>query len=51
MTRYVNALPHAERLEIARRLVLAGISGEDLARAMNGRVCDLEDTIDTTPWR
>jgi len=51
MTSYVWALSQEEQVEIMHRLILAGIDGEDLERAMDGRVCDLADTIDVTDWR
>ena len=51
MTRYVFELPVLEQLVISIRLLMAGITDEDHERAMNGRICDLEDTIDIDDWR
>ena len=51
MTHYIWTLPANEQREIYARLVMAGIEGEDLELAMDGRVCDLEDTIDVSDWR
>ena len=50
MTEYIWLLPTEEQCEIITKLVLAGIEGEDLERALDGRVCDLEDTIDGADW-
>lgn len=50
-TRYIWTLPQEVQCEILHKLLLAGIEGEDLERAMDGRVCDLEDTIDIRDWR
>lgn len=46
MTRYICTLPESEQQAIYAALLEAGIHGNDLERAMNGRICDLEDTID-----
>lgn len=46
MTRYIWELTTIEQQRIASALVEAGIFGEDFERAMDGRICDLEDTID-----
>ena len=51
MTRYIWTLSRAEQAAIMTALILAGVEGEDLSRAMDGRVCDLEDTIDIGEWR
>lgn len=51
MTRYIWTLPEQERREILAALLGAGIGGEDLERALDGRICDLEDTIDIETWR
>lgn len=51
MTRYIWTLSQDEQAAIYTALLLAGIEGEDLELAMNGRVCDLEDTIDIEEWR
>jgi len=45
-TAYICTLPRDVQEKVARALVLAGIGGDDFARAMNSRLCDLEDTID-----
>ena len=50
-TSYIWTLPESERREILHKLLLAGVGGEDVERAMDGRVCDLEDTIDIREWR
>ena len=46
MTRYICTLDRDEQERILFALLMAGIEGEDLELAMNGRICDLEDTID-----
>lgn len=51
MTRYIWTLSQAEQAAIMHALLLAGIEGEELEIAMNGRVCDLEDTINIEDWR
>ena len=51
MTEYIWLLPSDEQAEILTALILAGIEGEDLELAMDGRLCDLEDTIDIGEWR
>ena len=51
MTEYIWMLTSDEQAEILTALCLAGIEGEDLELAMNGRVCDLENTIDISDWR
>ena len=51
MTSYIWTLSQEEQAAIMTALMLAGIEGEDLELAMNGRVCDLEDTIDIEEWR
>ena len=51
MTRYIWELSVEEQQQIASALVEAGIFGEDFERAMDGRVCDLEDTISIDEWR
>jgi hypothetical protein len=44
-TRHVPTLPHDEQWELYVALLRAGVAGEDIGRAMNGRACDLNDTI------
>ena len=51
MTRWVVELPREQQWEIYVALLRAGVTGEDIGRGMNSRVCDLEDTIDVSPWR
>lgn len=51
MTRYIWTLPVSMQQEIYQALLLAGVEGEDLERAMDGRICDLEDTISIEEWR
>lgn len=51
MTRYIWMLPQDEQQAIYQALLIAGIEGEDLERAMDGRIIDLEDTIDVSPWK
>lgn len=46
MTEYIWLMSQDEQCAIMHELVLAGIEGDDLERAMDGRLCDLEDTID-----
>lgn len=50
MTRYIWTLSQQEQQLIYERLLLAGIEGEDLELALDGRVCDLEDTIDISEF-
>ena len=50
MTEYIWRLPRSVQSEIMLALDLAGIEGEDFERAMDSRLCDLEDTIDIRPW-
>ena len=50
-TEYIWMLPVEEQADLLVELAFAGIEGEDLDRAMDGRVCDLEDTIDVSNWR
>jgi len=51
MTRYIWTLTAEEQQAIYAALLMAGIEGEDLELAMDGRICDLEDTIDIREWR
>lgn len=51
MTRYIWTLPVSMQQEIYQALLLAGVEGEDLELAMDGRICDLEDTISIEQWR
>lgn len=51
MTRYIWTLTAEEQAAIMTALLLAGIEGEDLELAMDGRICDLEDTINIEEWR
>lgn len=44
-TRYVVTLPHDEQWRIYVALLESGVAGEDIARAMNGRVCDLAEVV------
>ena len=46
-TTYICQLPESIKREIAEELAKAGITDE---MAMNGRLCDLEDTIDISKW-
>ena len=51
MTRYICTLTTKQQAAIMAALLLAGIEGNDLELAMNGRICDLEDTINVEEWR
>jgi len=51
MTRHIWTLPQDEQAAIMTALLLAGIEGDDLERAMDSRVCDLENTIDISEWK
>lgn len=51
MTRYIWTLPVSMQQEIYQALLLAGVEGEELEIAMDGRICDLEDTISIEQWR
>lgn len=48
MTQYIWMLDVREQQLIYERLLEAGVDGEDLELALNGRICDLEDTIDVS---
>ena len=50
MTRYIWTMPTGEQCEIMHALMLAGVEGDDLERAMDSRLCDLEDTIEIGRW-
>lgn len=50
-TAYIWTLPQGIQQEIRTRLELAGVEDDDLELALDGRVCDLEDTIDVRDWR
>ena len=45
-TRYVASMDTETREQIRNLLILAELDKEDIDRAMDSRVCDLEDTID-----
>ena len=45
-TRYVASMDTETREQIRNLLILAELDNEDIDRAMDSRVCDLEDTID-----
>lgn len=51
MTEYIWMLTADEQRLIYERLLEVGIIDEDLETALDGRVCDLEDTIDIAEWR
>ena len=51
LTSYIWTLPQQVQQEIYNALLMAGVDGEDVERAMDGRVCDLEDAIDIREWR
>lgn len=42
----IQTLPIIFQTSITNELRQAGIKGEDLNRALSGRLCDIEDTID-----
>lgn len=44
-TKYIFQLPVQKQKEILSLLEMMGISQEDIDRALNSRLCDLEDTI------
>lgn len=46
MFAYVCTLSEHEQAEIRKKLVNAGVSGEDLELAMNSRICDIEEVYD-----
>ena len=50
-TEYIWTLPVEDQADLLVELVFAGVEGEDLDKAMDGRVCDLEDTIDVSAYR
>ena len=45
-TRYVASMDTETREQIRNLLILAELDNEYIDRAMDSRVCDLEDTID-----
>lgn len=47
---YVCQLPEWIQNAIKNDLVVAGIDGESLDDAMNGKLCDLDDTIDISKY-
>lgn len=47
-TTHICALPSDLRVLVAVELVKAKVSDENRVVAMDGRVCDLEDTINIT---
>lgn len=49
-TRYICTLPSNVQAEIWKALKREGFSYEDRIRALDGRLCDLEDTIDIRRW-
>lgn len=51
MTRYIWTLSAEVQREIMAALLAAGIEGDDLELAMDGRICDLEDTIDISAFK
>lgn len=48
-TRYVSSLPRMIQSWVIRDLVVEGIGEDDIERALNSRLCDLEDTL--KGWR
>lgn len=49
-TVHIATLPYAVQARIRNELERAGVEQEDVERGMNGRICDLEDTINLN-WR
>lgn len=49
-TIYISQLPTKVQVAIKKELKAGGIKGELLNDAMNGRLCDLEDTINIHPY-
>ena len=50
MDAYICQLPNLVQLSICMDLSNVGICGDDLTRAMEGRLCDLEDVIDIAKY-
>lgn len=50
LTKFIWTLPQDVQCEIRHALILAGIEGEDVERAMDSRLCDLEDAINVTKF-
>lgn len=48
-TRYVSSMPRMIQSWVIRDLVAEGYGEDDVERALNSRLCDLEDTL--TKWR
>lgn len=49
-TQYVALLPETTQRDIMSLLINAGISGDDLERALASRLCDLNETINISPF-
>ena len=49
-TIWVFCLPESIQQQIWEALEARGLSYEDRARGMAGRLCDLEDTIEIGEW-
>lgn len=49
-TTYIFALPDSVQAEIRDALRARGLSHEDVERGMDGKLCDLEDTVDIGRW-
>ncbi|WP_217269600.1 hypothetical protein [Neobacillus endophyticus] len=49
-TMYIAQLPIEIQKEILKKLNDLGLSKNDIKNAMDSRLCDLEDTIDITPY-
>ena len=50
MTTFVCCLDNESQKSIRRDLENLGLCAEDVALAMNSRLCDLEDTIDINKY-
>lgn len=50
MNKYICQLPQATKDRIWIDLWLTGLSVEDINRAMDRKLSDLNDTIDITPY-
>lgn len=48
-TSYICNLPMTIQVDIEAKLIECGMKGPELERAMSGRLCDLEDTINIKP--
>lgn len=49
-TLYIVQLPTEIQKEIKNKLISLGLNKDDIEKALSGRLCDLEDTINIKPY-